>query len=217
MSGSELLDHVDALATRQRGGCEAEILRATVQHAVLNGSETLDPRMRGSSPVAPATWRSSRRPTSTPAWPSADGRSRGAGSKSWSDSPDWATTARRHRIKTFGGYLKEDVTFLNNTNELIYLTEDRANGARVVVRARVRGNRVISEAPLLPGAGTDGTAIDVARGNFPRLVRMRDGHRRAYVTTPQRCPPKGSWVTRVRFAYHDGTTQTERTRNRCGR
>jgi hypothetical protein len=116
-----------------------------------------------------------------------------------------------------GRYLKEDVTFLNNTNELIYLTEDRANGARVVVRARVRGNRVISESPLLPGAGTDGSAIDVVRGNFPKLVRMRDGHRRAYVTTPQQCPARGTWVTRVRFAYHDGTAQTETTRNRCGR
>ena len=116
-----------------------------------------------------------------------------------------------------GRYLKEDVTFLNNTNQLIYLTRDRANGARTVVRARVRGNRVITEAPLLPGAATDGTAIDVVRGNFPKLVRMRDGHRRAYVTTPQRCPARGFWVTRVRFAYHDGTNQTERTRNRCGR
>ena len=45
--------------------------------------------------------------------------------------------------------------------------------------------------------------------------RMRDGHRRAYVTTPQRCPGRGSWVSKVRFAYHDGTTQTEGTRNPC--
>jgi len=44
MSGSEPLDHVDALATKQRG-CEAEILRAAVQHAVLNGCETLDPEL----------------------------------------------------------------------------------------------------------------------------------------------------------------------------
>ena len=116
-----------------------------------------------------------------------------------------------------GRYLKEDVTFLNNTNQLIYLTKDRATGARTVIRARVRSDRVISEAPLLPGAGTDGTAIDVVRGNFPKLVRMRDGHRRAYVTTPQRCPGRGSWVSNVRFAYHDGTTQTESTRNPCDR
>jgi hypothetical protein len=116
-----------------------------------------------------------------------------------------------------GRYLKEDVTFLNNTRQLIYLTKDRATGARTVVRARIRDERIVTEAPLLPGAGTDGAAIDVVRGNFPKLVRMRDGQRRAYVTTPQRCPDQGSWVTRVRFAYHDGTIQTERTRNRCGR
>jgi hypothetical protein len=40
----ELLDHVDALATNQRS-CEAEILRAAVQHAVLSGFETLDPEL----------------------------------------------------------------------------------------------------------------------------------------------------------------------------
>jgi len=116
-----------------------------------------------------------------------------------------------------GRYLKEDVTFLNNTNQLIYLTKDRATGARTVVRARVRGHRVVTEAPLLPGAAPDGTAIDVVRGDFPRLVRMRDGHRRAYVTTPKHCPTRGFWTNRVRLAYHDGTTQTEMTRNRCGR
>jgi hypothetical protein len=116
-----------------------------------------------------------------------------------------------------GRYLKEDVTFLNNTNQLIYLTRDRATGARTVLRARVRDHRVISEAPLLPGAPPDGTAIDVVRGNFPKLVRMRDGHRRAYVTTPARCPARGFWTNRVHFAYHDGTTQTETTRDACGR
>ena len=44
MSGSELLDHVDVLATDQRR-CEAGILRAAVQHAILNDSETLDPEL----------------------------------------------------------------------------------------------------------------------------------------------------------------------------
>jgi hypothetical protein len=114
-----------------------------------------------------------------------------------------------------GRYLREDVTFLNNTRQLIYLTKDRATGARTVVRAQVRGHRVVTEAPLLPGAAPDGTAIDVVRGNFPRLVRMRDGRRRAYVTTPEHCGARGYWVAKVRFAYHDGTNQSETTRNRC--
>ncbi|MGH3362115.1 MAG: DUF222 domain-containing protein, partial [Nocardioides sp.] len=42
MSGSELLDHVDVLATTQRR-CEVQILQAAVHHATLNDPETLDP------------------------------------------------------------------------------------------------------------------------------------------------------------------------------
>jgi hypothetical protein len=42
MSGSELLDHVDDLATSQRR-CEVQILLAAVQHAILHNPETLDP------------------------------------------------------------------------------------------------------------------------------------------------------------------------------
>lgn len=116
-----------------------------------------------------------------------------------------------------GRFLHEDVTFLNNTDELIYLLTDRATGGRTVVRARAGGRRVVSEAPLLPGAPPDGTAIDVVRASFPKLVRTRDGQRRAYVTTPGRCPARGYWVNQVRFGYHDGTTQTERSRSRCTR
>jgi hypothetical protein len=44
MSGTELLDHVDDLATTQRR-CEVEILQAAVHHAILNNPETLDPEI----------------------------------------------------------------------------------------------------------------------------------------------------------------------------
>ncbi len=44
MSGSELLDHVDHLAATQRR-CELEILKAAVQHAVVNNPNTLDPNL----------------------------------------------------------------------------------------------------------------------------------------------------------------------------
>jgi hypothetical protein len=44
MSGSELLDHVDDLAATQRR-CEVEILKAAVQHAVVNNPKTLDPQL----------------------------------------------------------------------------------------------------------------------------------------------------------------------------
>ncbi|HEX4472814.1 MAG TPA: DUF222 domain-containing protein, partial [Nocardioides sp.] len=42
MSGSDLLDHVEALAVTQRR-CEVEIFQAALQHAYLNNPETLDP------------------------------------------------------------------------------------------------------------------------------------------------------------------------------
>lgn len=42
MSGAELLDDVDQLARTQRR-TDVEILRAAVQHAVLNNADTIDP------------------------------------------------------------------------------------------------------------------------------------------------------------------------------
>jgi hypothetical protein len=116
-----------------------------------------------------------------------------------------------------GRFLREDVTFLNNTDQLIYLVRDRATGARTAFRARVEGRRVVTQAPLLPGAPPDGTAVDVVRAHFPRLVRVRDGQRRAFLTTPRHCPARGYWVNRVRFSYRDGTVQVESTRNPCTR
>jgi hypothetical protein len=48
-------------------------------------------------------------------------------------------------------------------------------------------------------------------------VRVRDGQRRAFLTTPRHCPARGYWVNRVRFSYRDGTVQVESTRNPCTR
>ena len=112
-------------------------------------------------------------------------------------------------------YLREDVTFLNNTDELIYLNTDRTTGQRVVTRAEVTRRRVISTVPPLPGTPSDGAAIDRVRAEFPTLVRHVDGERRVYVRTPRRCPDRGYWLTRLRFTYDDGTQQTERTRVAC--
>ncbi len=114
-----------------------------------------------------------------------------------------------------GRYLREDVTFLNNAHELIYVNTDRTTGQRVITRAEVTRRRVISTVPPLPGTPPDGAAIDLVRADFPKLVRRVDGERRVYLRTPRRCPDRGYWVTRLRFTYDDGTRQTERTRVAC--
>ena len=46
LSGSQLLDHVEALAATQHR-CEVEILRAAVQHAYLHDRATVDPVRAG--------------------------------------------------------------------------------------------------------------------------------------------------------------------------
>lgn len=108
-------------------------------------------------------------------------------------------------------FLTEDVTFLNNIDELIFVTEDRQTGARLVTRAVVEGRRIVTEAPpLLPGAPPDGAAIDVVRADLRKVVTARG----SYVSTPARCPASGYWTNTIEFTYDDGT-QTVRSRSRC--
>lgn len=106
-----------------------------------------------------------------------------------------------------------DVDFFNNTDQLIYLNTIRGTGARVVVRAQVSSNQIVTDLMMLPGTPPDGAAIDTVHVRFPRLVR--DG--RAYVTTPPTCPPRRRWANKVTFTYADGVEQTVNSRSPCRR
>ena len=110
-----------------------------------------------------------------------------------------------------GRFIISDTTFLNNEDELIYVNTARDTDARVIVRAEVRRRRIITESPPLPGAPPDGAAIDTVSVHFPAISSARGN----YITTPRRCPPRGYWVTKIRFRYADGVRQVERDRNPC--
>ena len=114
-----------------------------------------------------------------------------------------------------------DVEFFNNAQdpdgELIFLNTVRGSGARTVIRADVTGRRTITDAGMLPGTPPDGGAIDTVDVRLAEVSRLVDGTRRSYITTPRRCPRSGVWVTRVRFTYADGVTQTVPTANPCER
>jgi hypothetical protein len=110
-------------------------------------------------------------------------------------------------------YLTVDVTFLNNTDQLIFLTAVQPLEARVVIRATQSERTATSEAPFLPGTLPDGAAIDVVRADFPRLVSDRG----SYITTPPRCPRRRHWTNRIGFTYADGVTQTVRSASPCKR
>jgi hypothetical protein len=115
-----------------------------------------------------------------------------------------------------GRFVEAQVEFFNNTNELIFLNTVRDSGARTVIRAEVRRHKTITVVePPLPGTPPDGGAIDTVDIALKAVSRMRDGERRNYITTPPHCPPRGYWITAVRFIYRDGVGQTVKNRVRC--
>ena len=110
-----------------------------------------------------------------------------------------------------GRFVTADVLFLNNTDELIFLSTVRGTGARVVTRASVGQRSTTSEAPMLPGTPPDGGAIDTVRVRLRSIEKAGD----AYITTPKNCPEGGRWVNRIRFTYADDVSQAVRSRNGC--
>ena len=111
--------------------------------------------------------------------------------------------------------ITSDTTFLNNTDELIFLNTERQSRGRVVVRSEVGERTVTSESPPLPGTPPDGGAIDTVQIEEFQISREVDGVVRNYITTPESCPPRGFWVNSVHFTYFDGVTQVVETRSPC--
>jgi hypothetical protein len=114
-----------------------------------------------------------------------------------------------------------DTEFFNNAEdpegEFIYLNTVRGSGARTVLRADVTSRRTITPAPMLPGTPPDGGAIDTVDVKVANVVRTIAGRRRAYITTPPRCPRSRRWIAKVRFFYDDDYSQTVATANSCKR
>ena len=109
--------------------------------------------------------------------------------------------------------LTSNVTFLNNTGQLIFLASLPPAPVRLVIRASQGKRAAISEAPFLPGTLPDGAAIDTVSVELDRIVTERG----SYITTPRRCPRARRWVNRTSFTYADGVTETVATRQRCRR
>jgi hypothetical protein len=110
-----------------------------------------------------------------------------------------------------GRFVTADVDFFNNTHQLIYVNTIRGTGARTVIRASVTSNKVVTDAPLLPGTPPDGGAIDTVAVHFPPLVR--GGH--AYIRTPRVCPTSRQWPNQLTFTYADGVSQTVSSPSPC--
>ena len=120
-----------------------------------------------------------------------------------------------------GRFVTADTEFFNNAEdpdgEFIYVNTVRGTGARTVIRADVTRRRTITDADMLPGTPPEGGAIDTVDVTVSKVVKTVDGTRRAYITTPPRCPRGRRWITKVAFTYDDDYTQTVATPNRCRR
>jgi hypothetical protein len=112
-------------------------------------------------------------------------------------------------------FIDADIVFLNNTNELIFVSTERITGARVVTRSQVETGRIANDAPLLPGTPPDGAAIDVVSVQLREISRSVNGQVRGYITTPASCPAGGFWTNLTSFTYADGISQTAATNSPC--
>jgi hypothetical protein len=113
-------------------------------------------------------------------------------------------------------FIVADTSFFNNAGELIFLSQDRETGGRVVSRSVVQERRIISEVPPLPGTPPDGGAIDRVHVDLDRVTSRRDGESRRYITTPESCPElQERWINMARFTYSDGVTQRVGSRSAC--
>lgn len=112
-----------------------------------------------------------------------------------------------------GRNLENNVTLLNNKDQLILLIEPKGGGPRFVTRAAVTGRKIISDVPPLPGGPPDGfTAVKRVRLHTrPITVGGRN-----YATTPRTCSAAG-WVNKTSFTYRDSVTQTVSNRSPCVR
>ena len=106
-----------------------------------------------------------------------------------------------------GRIVEVDVDFFNNTGELIYLTTVQPAGAHTVIRGQAFKRRTVTELDMLPGFPPDGGAIDTVQIRIGTVAGEADAEPSGYLTTPRRCPKRGSWINRIRFTYANGTTQ----------
>ena len=101
----------------------------------------------------------------------------------------------------------------NGRGESITLAESETNPpTRVVSRARIDGNVVVTEVPPVPG----GPPPDpyTAFKHF-ELTGVPAANRAPYLRTPPACPASGHWTNRLTFTYRDGVSETVESHSPC--
>src|SRR3954471_1848850 len=99
-----------------------------------------------------------------------------------------------------------DIAFLNNTGELIILSQERQSGTRVVVRGKLTRATLDFDLPPLPGTPPDGGADKREDGTYPVT---------GWLTTPPTCPKSGKWTWRIDYTFRNGEKVTKTSDSPC--
>jgi hypothetical protein len=131
-----------------------------------------------------------------------------SGSRVGTEVFSFDTGVEGHRIVT------NDITFLNNKDELIILTEERDSGARVVVRGKLGRETLDFELTPLPGTPPDGGADKREDAKYPVSIGPTG---KSWLTTPPACPRTGKWTFRVDYTFRNGEKVTRTSHSPCNR
>jgi hypothetical protein len=107
--------------------------------------------------------------------------------------------------------LTEDFTVFNGNGDVIAMSQDRKNGARVVLHAKVSERAIDLDVPPLPGTPPDGGANRQEHFDYTAAT----GPGGAFLTTPPTCPADGAWVLTATWTFRNGEKVTRESRSPC--
>ncbi len=108
-----------------------------------------------------------------------------------------------------------DFSAFNEDDGMILVGREKQSGGHLVVHATISGGRLEIQFPPAPGTPPEGGALKTERIVFFERSEVRDGQRRAYLTTPPTCPASGVWVNRLTYTFGDGVSETVESASSC--
>lgn len=104
-------------------------------------------------------------------------------------------------------FVTADVTFVNNRDQIILISQDRSSGARVISRGTIGRDSEDFAIAALPGTPPDGGAVKREDGNLHPTG--------PYTTTPPDCPASRAWTFTGTWTFKDGSQRTATSNYPC--
>jgi hypothetical protein len=116
----------------------------------------------------------------------------------------------------FPRYTRTHVRNYNGDHEIIGVgINDDLPAIRSVDHTRIEGSTSTTSFPIFPGQPPPDPFVAFRRLRIQLDRYVRGG--RSYITTPPTCPRSRRWTITATFTYHDGVSQSLRSRSPCRR